>query len=540
VPTLVQRLNRPIIALLAVAAIAGGIRFWALSRPTSLVFDEYYYPKAGCIFIGWSNKQCQIQSSDEKYWRNAKWDVGSWVHPPLGKWEIGLGIKAFGMTPFGWRFTTALEGTLVAVLVALIAQLLFGSALWTFVAGLLISVESLNVVLSRVALLDTHLEFWVVVGFLCLVLDHRWIDRRTPLPRVDEDDAGGTFSDPAREFEAGSEAGQIGWAFDDPGGDPSEGLGASEPVLVSAHLPSPPRIPSPVWRPWRFAAGAAFGAASAVKWSGATALLGAVVLTYAWETTRRTEGDVTRGHAFGRAFARETFGIVLAFAIVPAAVYLATWLPWFHHFGWSLKEWWKDQQAMWDYHKGLKATAYDPKTKTYTPTHDDYSRPWTWLFMLRPVNMFEPSSTGGRVQQILAIGNPAIFWASFWTLPFAAFAWRRMRDWRAGFMLVAALVIWLPWFLVSRPQFFFYVLPVTPFLVLAATYSLRWLSDATWIVRDPERGVEVESTRHPYRPLVWIYVALAVGVFAWFYPVLTGRDISTHTHQVILWFQRWS
>ena len=91
-----QRLNRPIIALLAVAAIAGGVRFWELSRPTSLVFDEYYYPKAGCIFIGWSNKQCQIQSSDEKYWRNAKWDVGSWVHPPLGKWEIGLGIKAFG------------------------------------------------------------------------------------------------------------------------------------------------------------------------------------------------------------------------------------------------------------------------------------------------------------------------------------------------------------------------------------------------------------------------------------------------------------
>jgi dolichyl-phosphate-mannose--protein O-mannosyl transferase len=300
------------------------------------------------------------------------------------------------------------------------------------------------------------------------------------------------------------------------------------------------RVPSPVWRPWRFAAGAAFGAAAAVKWSGATAVLSAIVLSYAWETTRRTGGDVTRGRAFGRAFARETFGIVLAFAIVPAAVYMATWLPWFHHFGWSLKGWWHDQQAMWDYHKSLKATAYDSKTHSYTPTHDDYSRPWTWLFMLRPVNMYEPVSTGGRVQQILAIGNPAIFWASFWALPFAAFAWRRMRDWRAGFVLVAALVMYVPWFLVSRPQFFFYVLPVTPFLVLAATYSLRWLSDATWIIRDPERGIEVESTRHPYRPLAWIYVAIAVGVFAWFYPVLTGRDISTQTHQVILWFQRWS
>ena len=84
-----------------------------------------------------------------------------------------LGIKAFGMRPFGWRVTTAIAGTLVVVLTAAIAQLLFGSPLWTFVTGLLLGVESLNVVMSRTALLDAHLELWVVVGFLALVLDRR-------------------------------------------------------------------------------------------------------------------------------------------------------------------------------------------------------------------------------------------------------------------------------------------------------------------------------------------------------------------------------
>ena len=73
----------------------------------------------------------------------------------------------------------SLAGTLVVVLTALIAQLLFASPLWTFVTGLLLGVESLNVVMSRTALLDTHLELWVVVGFLSLVLDRRWIERRT-------------------------------------------------------------------------------------------------------------------------------------------------------------------------------------------------------------------------------------------------------------------------------------------------------------------------------------------------------------------------
>ena len=47
-----QRLNRPIVAILAVAAIAGGVRFWHLSQPPDFVFDEIYYPKVACIYSG--------------------------------------------------------------------------------------------------------------------------------------------------------------------------------------------------------------------------------------------------------------------------------------------------------------------------------------------------------------------------------------------------------------------------------------------------------------------------------------------------------
>ena len=86
VSTLLARLNRPIVAILAVAALAGGIRFFHLSHPTGFVFDEIYYPKAALHPAGWSDKTCHVTSSDEKYWRTNKWDVGSWVHPPLGKW----------------------------------------------------------------------------------------------------------------------------------------------------------------------------------------------------------------------------------------------------------------------------------------------------------------------------------------------------------------------------------------------------------------------------------------------------------------------
>jgi dolichyl-phosphate-mannose-protein mannosyltransferase len=491
-PTLLRLLNRQTIAIVAVAAIAAAVRLWGLSQPPDLVFDEFYYAKSACILVGQSNDMCRVDSDTERYWRREKWDVGSWTHPMLGKWMIALGEKAYGMDPFGWRISSAVIGTATVVLVAVTAQLLFGAPVWTFLAGLLVALDSLNVVMSRLALLDVHLEFWVVLGFLFLVLDRRWIGRRMP-PQADP-----------------------------PGDD--------EPAHV-------PKTPSPLWRPWRFAAGVAFGAATSVKWSGAMAILGAVVLCYAWETTRRRAGH-SLGGALARAVARETLGIVVAFAVIPAGVYLLVYLPWFNHFGWSLHAWWDNQSAMLDYQRHLAATALDPKTHQYTPTHPFYSREWTWLPMLRPVNFFSRSD-GGVIRQILAIGNPALFWGSLWALPYAAFAWWRRRDWRAGYVLVPALAQYVPWFFVSRPEFFFYVLPMTPFMALASTYLVRDLAAATIVLHDRDTGERVESRAHPYLPVAWVYAVAFVGLFMWFWPVLTGHPLSSTMWKARVWFRGW-
>jgi dolichyl-phosphate-mannose--protein O-mannosyl transferase len=479
---LAERVNRPVVAIVAVGLLAAVVRLWGLSHPPEMIFDENYYAEAACILIGESDRVCQLTEDNELLFREQQWDVGSWVHPPLGKWMIAIGEKAFGVDAFGWRISSAVAGTAVVVIAAVIAQLLFGSVVWTFVTGSLLAIESLNVVMSRVALLDVFVEFWVVLGILFLLLDRRWIGRRTP------------------------------------------------PEHASA--------PSPLWRPWRYAAGVAMGAAFASKWSGVMGLLAAVILSYAWETTRRRGGDAPLGRAFGRAFAQETLGVVVGFALIPLAVYLLTWAPWFHHFGWSLGAWWEHQTAMLAYHRSLTETALDVATNTYTPTHPYYSPAWQWLPMIRPTNFYSPSGDG-TIRQILAIGNPMILWGTIWTIPYALIAWRRKRDWRAGAVTVPFLTQYVPWFFVSRPQFFFYVLPATPFMVLAATYTLRDLWSATIVLRDPDTGDRVESRGHPYRPLVWGYVIVAVALFVWFWPVLTGQELTTTLWRTRVWFQRW-
>ncbi len=504
---------------MAVTVLAGFLRFVHLGHPGELVFDEVYYPKAGCILIGWSDEVCKIDSDDERFWREDKWDVGSWVHPPLGKWQIGLGIKAFGMNPTGWRFTSALAGTLVVLMTAAMIQLLFRKPVWTFVGGTLLALEGLNVVMSRTAILDVHLELWVVAGFLLLLLDRRWIERRQE--RVDAE------REASREDEARP-----------------EGMEPEGPAL-----PEPPmRACSPVFRPYRLAAGAALGAATSVKWSGAMALFAAVILSYLWEISRRRARGASLGRATLSAFGWESFGMALSFVVVPAVVYMLVWLPWLNHFDWSLREWWESQKASFRYHRnGLKWTDLDPDTGVQTPTHPYYSRPWEWFFMIRPISFFV-KDLGPDIQQIHGIGHPLIFWANVLAVPFVAFAWRHLRDWRAGFILVAFACQYVPWFLVSRPTFFFYALPLTPFMVMAVTYMCRQLSDATIVVRDrvtgevavnPETGEPAVSRAYVYRPFVWAYLIAVVALFVWFWPVFSAGQISDVRWRAIVWFNRW-
>ena len=483
---LLGRLNRPIVAILAVGAIAGGLRFTHLGYPQQRIFDEYYYSKSACIFLGYSDDRCDVNSSDERYWRENRNDTGAWVHPPLGKWMIAAGEVVAGTDSFGWRVSAAVAGTASVMLLAAIAQLLFASPVWVFSAGLLLAVENLHVVQSRTGMLDVFVTFWIVLGFALLLLDRRWIERRPLAPAA-----------PAGEADGGRV-----------------------------------RAPAPLWRPWRFAAGAALGAGLATKWSAATAIAAVIALSFLWEVTRRRRLGVRR--PILDAIPAEGFGHVVAFLLVPVVVYAASYAGWFAHFGWNLGDWVRLQGDIWEYHRNLSVL----DQTTGEPIHDYLSQAWRWILLTRPVLYYADYGEGVR-QVIYANGNPAIFWGSLLAIPYTAVAWVRHRDWRAGFVVVAVAGLYLPWFLVSRPQFLFYATPITPFLVLACVYALRSLSQ---IRLEPLRsipGVADRSVR-PYLPVAVAFVVVAVGLFVWFWPALTGGPLSDADWARRAWFPSWT
>ena len=93
------------------------------------------------------------------------------VHPEVGKWVIAAGIKVFGMDPTGWRTASAVVGALMVLLMCRFARRVTGSTVLGLVAGLLLSVDGLQLVLSRLALLDIFLAFFTLCGVHCVVAD---------------------------------------------------------------------------------------------------------------------------------------------------------------------------------------------------------------------------------------------------------------------------------------------------------------------------------------------------------------------------------
>ena len=73
------------------------------------------------------------------------------------------------------------------------------------------------------------------------------------------------------------------------------------------------------------------------------------------------------------------------------------------------------------------------------------------------------------------------------------------------------------------------MVPVTPFMVLALVYALKDLSE----VRIGEEQARALA------PVAWLVVGIAVGVFVFFFPVLTGRAVSYTAWKARMWFPSW-
>lgn len=505
------RLTRPMpndglwgwIGPLLVGGIAAVLRLVNLSRPHKIIFDETYYAKDALSQLEFGYARSFIESADERILAgdlDVFTDEPSFVvHPPVGKFLIGQGIRLLGMEPAGWRLATALAGIVTVVLVARVGRRLFRSTLLGCAAGLLLAVDGLAITMSRTAILDGILAMFIVAAFACLVVDR---------DRVRE-----KFAD---------------WAA----------------ARVSADRPMGDG-PLFAWRPWRLAAGVALGLACATKWSGLYAVAVFGLMTVVWEiSARRTAG--IRSPVLNTLLRDGPVAFVTI--IGPALVtYLVSWSGWISAenswgrqwavsnpssgLGVLLPDWlrslWHYHDDMWKFHTGLNSE------------HDYASQAWSWLYLGRPVSFdyegFEAGEAGCTADQcsqaVLALGTPPLWWGACLALLVCLWWWFFRRDWRAGAILAGVVATWVPWLaFTDRTIFYFYAVVIVPFLVLAVAFVLGLL------LGPPDASLQRRAIG---AAVAGGFVLIVVVVAAWFYPIHVDQVIPYDDWRARMWFDDW-
>lgn len=500
---------------LLVTLVAGLMRFWNLGNPKAVIFDETYYAKdAWALFnrgyeVNWAKDANTLILQGDGNVRIPT-DAAYVVHPPVGKYVIGLGEWMFGFNPFGWRFMTAVLGTLSVLLLCRIGRRLFRSTFLGCLAGALMAVDGLHFVMSRTALLDGVLMFFILAAFGCLVVDRDKSRARLAAALPPDEDG-----------------------F----------------VRPDAHVAETTRLGL---RPWRWAAGLMLGLALGTKWNTLYFLVAFGVLALLWDVgSRRVAGA---RHPYIAVFKRDTGITFLATVPVVIATYLVSWTGWIlspdngkggyfrnwavtdgkgGNFTW-LPDWlrslWHYENQVYEFHVGLSSP------------HPYQSNPWSWIVLGRPVSYFYESPAPGTdgcptdagekcAREVLALGTPLLWWAACFAILYVLWRWAFRRDWRAGAIACAIAAGYLPWFMYQeRTIFFFYAVVFLPFLCLAVAMMIGA------IVGPPG---STERRRVIGATAAGVLVLLIAWNFIYFWPIYTGQAIPIDSWRSRMWLDTW-
>lgn len=501
-PALTRRID--LLAPLAVTLLAGILRFANLAHPHAIVFDETYYVKDAWsqwnlgYTASWPNDaDASFAAGDTDIFHT---DPSFSVHPPLGKWLIGIGLWLFGAdSSFGWRFSVALFGTATVLLVYLVAKTLTGSTPVATLAGFLMAIDGLAIVLSRVSLLDIFLTFFVLLTFWFVLFD-----RRAHLARLTAHLAG-------------------------PGSDAD----------------APPNWGPLLWnRPWLIAAGAAAGAATAVKWSGLYVLAAVGIYLVVTDALARRRLGVVQWPADALRQGLASFVLLVPVAL---AVYLASWTGWLAssdgydrqsaalHPATGLWSWVPlPLQSLWNFHVAI----YQFHVGLSTP-HAYQSPAWQWPLLVRPTSMYW-QQTDDSVQAISSIPNPLIWWAGIAAAVFLLYRLLFARDTRGALVLVGIAATYVPWLLYpERTIFQFYTIAILPFLVIAIALAAREIVGGTPARHDPESIALHAHRRLTGQRLIWVFLIAATLLSAFWYPVWTAIPVPYDFWRLHNWLLTW-
>ena len=420
------------------------------------------------------------------------------THPPLGKILIALGIRIFGMSPFGWRIMCALFGVLLIMPLYALAKYMFGSRLLAFLTAFIFTFDFMRFVQSRIASLDIFLVAFVICMYLFM---YKYI-------QIFRQKDSQTVRQTNRQTDKDCQP------------IPEERLNKKALLYLGC-------------------SGAFMGLAIAVKWSAAFAGLGiGALFAMAWYEARPRydsqkrnaklhlgnlrgqnakekqefhDAGETHVGKYKKDLIRTGLWCILFFVVVPMVIYCLSYIPFSRASGLRWPNGIIQNQAdMFSHHAYL------------TDRHEYQSGWWTWPFNIRPMSYSLVALPDGTAGGMVTFGNPVVWWAGVIALIWCLKRWFFDKDKTARFLCISWTAQILPWVFITRSSFIYHYFPCVPFLTLMTVYFIK-----------------IKPTKQQWRYAL-AYGVLALVLFAVFYPVLGGMSASSLDYvKGLQWLPGW-
>ncbi|HHW22140.1 MAG TPA: phospholipid carrier-dependent glycosyltransferase [Clostridiaceae bacterium] len=415
-------------------------------RPTILngtYFDEVYFPRTA------------FEQLDK---RNILYEN---THPPLGKTILSLGIRVFGMTPFGWRIMGTLFGAALIPLMYLIAKRFFKDTFWAFFCAFIMMFDFMHFAQTRLATIDSYTVFFVMLMYYFML---EYYD--------------------SRSYEKGLFKSMI-------------------PLLLC---------------------GISLGLGAATKWIALYGAFGLAVLFFMSrgyefsgynnhlnivlkEHRNFSQKSKKLGGWLGKYFYLTCLFCVIFFIIIPMVIYALSFIPISYNEGDKslIKIVIDSVKSMYEYHKGVDAV-------------HPYSSPWyEWPLNIRPIFYYQ-----GQLldpfwgASVACFGHPLLFW--FGLISFIVIIYFlivnmfRKRKYIGDnkllfFPVIGYLSQYLPWVVAPRKiTFIYHYFSCVPFLILMLGIVFRYLE---------ERGIFSRTATK-------VFLIVFLALFVIYYPLLSG------------------
>ena len=142
----------------------------------------------------------------------------------------------------------------------------------------------------------------------------------------------------------------------------------------------------------------------------------------------------------------------------------------------------------------------------------------------RPMWYYSGVTANDLREGISAFGNPLVWWAGIPAFIYMLYLIYKDRDKKAAFLTLGYMSQYAPWLLVTRTVFIYHYFPSVPFITVMLGYSFY----------------NIVRYKPKMKKFVYVYVAVAIGLFVLFYPVLSGYPITVdYANKFLKWFSTW-